>query len=292
VVALRTIVVALIGSAATAGLARLARRNGVAARLRPDPPRRRQLPSFLRARLADALDAAALTTTPESAVEVWGFAVLITAVVGLGLSPATSTFMGGAVAIGLPFGLVARGSRRARLVAASVPDGLELVGAELRAGGTVPGAIAAVANRDGPLAADMTRVRTRVRLGASLDDALHAWARERPVFGVDAAAGALALSTNVGGKAADALDGLAASLRERLAVAAEARSLSAQARYSAWVIGLLPVGWFVVAAVTDPRSLHSLVASDAGRVCAAVGLGLELLGVWWMRVILRGGGEW
>ncbi len=96
----------------------------------------------------------------------------------------------------------------------------------------------------------------------------------------------------MGGHAADALDGLAASLRERLAVAAEARSLSAQARYSAWVIGLLPVGWFVVTAVTDPRSLQPLVGSSAGRVCAAVGVGLELLGVWWMRVILRGGGEW
>jgi tight adherence protein B len=289
---MRTIVVALIGAAATVALARVARRDGVAARLRTELPRRRRLPTFLRDRLADALDAAALIATPESAVEVWGFAVLIAAVVGLGLSPATSTVMGLAAAIGSPIALVAAGTRRARLVAAAVPDALELVGAELRAGGTVPSAIAAIANRDGPLAADMTRLQSRLGLGASLDDALHAWARERSVFGVDAGAGALALSTSVGGHAADALDGLAASLRDRLAVAAEARSLSAQARYSAWVIGLLPAGWFVVTAVSDPRSLHALVASDAGLLCAAAGLGLELLGVWWMRLILRGGGEW
>jgi tight adherence protein B len=200
--------------------------------------------------------------------------------------------MGLAVAIGAPVALLSAGTRRTRLVAASVPDALELVGAELRAGGTVPSAIAAIANRDGPLAVDMTRVQSRVRLGASLDDALRAWAQERTVHGVDATAGALALSTTMGGRAADALDGLAASLRERLAVAAEAHSLSAQARYSAWVIGLLPIGWFVVTTFTDPRSLLPLVAADAGRVCAAVALGLELLGVWWMRVILRGGGEW
>jgi tight adherence protein B len=96
----------------------------------------------------------------------------------------------------------------------------------------------------------------------------------------------------VGGRAADALDGLAASMRERLAVAAEARALSAQARYSAWVIGLLPLGWFAVATVTDPRSLSPLVATGAGRVCAAAGLALEVLGALWMRAILRGGGEW
>jgi tight adherence protein B len=246
----------------------------------------------LRTRLANALDAAALSTTPESAAEIWCFGVLLAAVVGLGLSPAAGVVLSATVAVGLPVALATAGSRRARLLAASVPDALEIVGAELRAGSTVPNAIAGIANNDGPLAADMTRVRSRVGLGASLDDALRAWARERPVFGVDAAAGALALSTNVGGNAADALDGLAASLRERLAVAAEARSLSAQARYSAWVIGLLPVGWFVATTLTDPRSLHPLIATDAGRLCAAIGVGMELLGVWWMRVILRGGGEW
>jgi tight adherence protein B len=288
----RTIVVALMGSASTFVLARAARRTDIAARLRTDAQPERRLPPFLRARLANALDAAALTTTPESAAEMWCFGVLIATVVGLGVSPAASIVLDAAAAIGLPVVLVAAGGRRARLLTASVPDALELVGAELRAGGTVPSAIAAVASHDGPLGTDMARVRSRTGLGASLDDALHAWARERPVFGVDAAAGALALSTRVGGHAADALDGLAASLRERLAVAAEARSLSAQARYSAWVIGLLPVGWFVVTTVTDPRSLHPLVATDAGRVCAAVGLALEVLGVGWMRVILRGGGEW
>jgi tight adherence protein B len=192
----------------------------------------------------------------------------------------------------MPLVVVAGGARRGRLVAAAVPDALEQVGAELRAGGTVPTALAAIAGGNGPLAIDITRAQTRIGLGASLDDALLAWARERPVFGVDAAAGALALSMRVGGRAADALDGLAASLRDRLAVAAEARALSAQARYSAWVIGLLPLGWFAVTTVTDPRSLRPLVATTSGRVCAAFGIALEALGALWMRTILRGGDEW
>ena len=289
---LRTIVVAVTGSALTLTMARAARRHGIAARLRREPVPGRRVPPFLRERLAEALEAAAIAATPESALEVWGCAVVIAAVVGAGVSPVASAVLGVVVAVGLPVALGAAGARRDRLVVAAVPDTLELVGAELRTGGTVPIAIAAIADRDGPLADNLTRVQSRVGLGASLDDALRAWARERPVFGVDAAAGALALSTRVGGQAAEALDGLAASLRERLAVAAEARSLSAQARYSAWVIGLLPVGWFVVTAVADPHSLQPLVATDAGRMCAGVGLGLEALGVWWMRVILRGGGEW
>ena len=99
----------------------------------------------------------------------------------------------------------------------------------------------------------------------------------------------LALSATVGGPAADALDGLASSLRDRLSVIAEARALSAQARYSAWVIGLAPAGYLVSTALVDPRSVQLLVSTAAGRVCAVVGLGLELLGAAWMRAIIRAG---
>jgi tight adherence protein B len=286
------VVVALIGGGVTVALARVARRSAVASRLAIEPRRRPVVPRFVRSRLACALDDAALAMSPDDALALWGLASVIAAMVGLGLSAAVGVVAALGVAIGLPVLLRSTGSRRARLVAAAVPDALEQVGAELRAGGTVSTALAAIARGDGPLAVDTTRAQTRVGLGASLDDALHAWTRERPVFGVDAAAGALALSTSVGGRAADALDGLAASLRERLAVAAEARALSAQARYSAWVIGLLPLGWFAVTTVTDPRTLRPLIATDAGRVCAAVGVALELLGALWMRTILRGGGEW
>ena len=289
--AVHAIVVALIGGALTIALGRAARRRAVATRLRAER-RRRAMPPFVRVRLARALDDAALATSPEDAVQVWAVASVVAAVVGLGVSPAVSVVATLAVALGLPGLLRAGRSRRGRLVAAAVPDALELVGAELRAGGTVATSLVAIANGDGPLAADLTRVQSRTGLGASLGDALQAWTRERPVFGVDAAAGALALSATVGGRAADALDGLAASLRARLAVAAEARALSAQARYSAWVIGVLPLGWLAVTTVADPRTLSPLVSTDAGRICAASGLALELVGAFWIRTILRGGREW
>ena len=81
----------------------------------------------------------------------------------------------------------------------------------------------------------------------------------------------------------------AAVQRDRLSVAAEARALSAQARYSAWVIGVAPVGYVVGSAAIDPRSLHALIGTGSGRACACVGIGLELLGALWMRAIVRGG---
>jgi tight adherence protein B len=244
---------------------------------------------LVRRPLAQALDDAALESTPEQAIEVWLLAIGIAALVGSGLAPATGGVGAIAVIVCGPVALRLGRHRRERLVAAAVPDVLEQIGSELRAGGTVTTALTGIAHGDGALAADAARIETRVRLGAGLSDALQSWARERRAVGVEVAAGALSLSATVGGPAADALDGLASSLRARLSVIAEARALSAQARYSAWVIGLAPIGYLVSTAVVDSRSVQSLVGTGAGRTCVVLGVGLELLGAVWMRAILRTG---
>ena len=286
---MHTLAVALIGSALCVVFIGVGRRHAVADRFRPGTAPGRLLPRLLRDPLGRALDDAAVATTPEHAVEVWLFASGIAAVVGFGLSPVAGLLAGVGVLLGGPIVLRTARQRRARIVAAAVPDALENVGAELRAGGTVAAAIVIIARGDSPLAPDLLRVDTRVRLGASLPDALEAWARERPVGGIEATAGALSLSTTVGGRAADALEALASSLRDRLAVAAEARALSAQARYSAWVIGVAPIGYLCANAVIDPRSMHALLGTSAGRLCAFAGIGLEALGAVWIRAIVRGG---
>ncbi len=141
----------------------------------------------------------------------------------------------------------------------------------------------------------MARVDARARLGAGLSDALAAWPRERRAPGLAAAAGALALSSTVGGRAADALEELAASLRDRLAVAAEAARSRRRHGPRRWVVGAAPIGYLAYSALADPRALHALIGTTTGRVCAAIGLGLEALGALWMRRILAGGdgaGRW
>src|SRR5207244_8971687 len=127
-------------------------------------------------------------------VDLWLTASGTAALVGIALGVAVGVLTGLGVFVGLPCALLSARSRRARLLAAAIPDALERVGAELRVGGTVPTALSALAPEDGPLAADFARVESRVGLGASLPAALEAWARERSVLGRDAAAGSVALS--------------------------------------------------------------------------------------------------
>ncbi len=288
---MRGLIAGVIGTSMTMWLARAARRYTVADRLRSSPSRpARGIPEWLGTRLERSLDAAALDVTAQRAISTWLWSVAVAAVVGTGFGgPGTGVGLAFVVGVGVPVVVLAMDERRARQIASAVPETLERVASELRSGGTVTTAIGAVAAGDGPLAGDMERIGARVRLGASLVEALGAWSKERCVAGVDASAGALAMCSAVGGRSADALDGLATSLRDRLGVAAEARALSSQARMSAVVVGGAPVVYIAWSALVDPHALQVLTGTLFGRACLGFGLGLEALGGWWMRSIVRSG---
>jgi tight adherence protein B len=71
-------------------------------------------------------------------------------------------------------------------------------------------------------------------------------------------------------------------------VAAEVRAQSAQARLSAAVLAGLPLAVALFAAATDDRVLAFWLGSSVGRLCLAVGLGLQALGVGWIAHLVRG----
>ena len=152
--------------------------------------------------------------------------------------------------------------------------------------GTVMSALEALALDATVLGDDCRRIVNRLALGDSLADALHAWAAAADAPPVMAAAGAIAVAVHSGGASAGALDGLAASLRDRLAVAAETRALSAQARMSALVVGCAPFAYTVFTALIDPRTFRFLVGTAPGRICVLTATVLELAALVWTRVLL------
>lgn len=252
--------------------------------LQPVP--RWRVPARVRVRLAAALDAADLTVAPETAIERWALVVGAAAVSCAFVAPALVVPALVVGVAGAPVALHLCRTRHERRFAAALPEALEQVAAELRGGGSVAGALERVAGSDSPVARDLHRVHTRTRLGLSLRDALTSWPAEHDAPGVRASAGALAVAASLGGYAADAIDGLATSVRHRLDAAAEAQSLSAQARLSAVVVGAAPLGYLAFASLLDARAVSALVGTGIGRACLVVGLGLEALAALWIRRIV------
>ena len=117
-----------------------------------------------------------------------------------------------------------------------------------------------------------------------------AWSSERAVVGVDASAGALAMCASVGGRSADALDGLATSLRDRLGGRGRgARAVVAGADVGAGRRRRAGRVHRVVGAGRSARAARAHRHRRSGARASSLGLGLEALGGWWMRSIVRSG---
>ncbi|HEX5615204.1 MAG TPA: type II secretion system F family protein [Acidimicrobiia bacterium] len=284
-----TAIVATVGVGVSIVLARAARRGGARDRARALRPRRtpRGLPAPLADALGRALRDADLDLAPLDAVRITVLAAGAAALVAGSVAVALAVPVACAAVAGAAVGLHVARARSARQVTAAVPELLEHVASELRAGGSVAGALDSAVERGGPLTRDLERIRSRRALGGALDDALERWRGERRAPGVTEAAAALVVAWEVGGAAADALDALAASLRDRQSVLAEARALATQARLSAAVVAGAPVAYLVWSALVDRRAVAALVGSPIGRVCLVAGLALDGVGALWSRRILR-----
>ena len=166
---------------------------------------------------------------------------------------------------------------------------LERVASGLRAGLSLQAALSAtVPAVDWPLRADLDDLDRDVR-AAGWAVGLARWA-ERPggSEAVALATRSLDLGATTGGEVARAVDRVASTLRDRMEAQAELRALSTQARASAAVLGLAPLGFCALLATVEPAVPRILLTTPIGWVCLAGGLGLEVIGAAWMGRIVAG----
>lgn len=269
-----------------------ARRCSVAARLtRPcdgdDPPAERLLsaPAWLEHRLQTVgvdWPAERVWSTWLTTVSVLSAGALFIGGPGLGVIAALGCVVAPASAA-----RALRGRGAARLEA-FLPAALEAIARGLRSGASLRQAVDESARvTTGTLGTDLARVAAEADRGVPVVDALEAWSARRPLPGVRLAVAALALGAETGGAQARAIDGVAATLRQRLAVAAEARALATQARASAAVIAVAPLVFCALASIADPRLGEFLLRTPLGLLILVAGLGLDAAGALWMAHLTR-----
>ncbi len=183
-----------------------------------------------------------------------------------------------------------RRRRSERNIATGLPQLCEDIARSLRAGLSLQSALGEAATSDLPrdLRSDVALVVERCGNGVTTSDSLRTWRDDRvEVAGVALTVTALDLAASAGGRVAQAVDGVADTLRSEVALAAEIRSLAAQAEASAALIAVLPLVFGFVAGGTDPETVRFLFATQLGRLCLAGGLALDIVAFAWMRRIVR-----
>ncbi len=126
-------------------------------------------------------------------------------------------------------------------------DALNLMVNGLRSGYSVMQAMEAVSREmPPPIAAEFSRVVQEVQIGIALDQAMNNMLRRIKSDDLDLVVTAINVQREVGGNLAEILDVISFTIRERVRIKGEIRTLTAQGRYSGYVISLLPIGLALV----------------------------------------------
>ena len=210
-----------------------------------------------------------------------GFGALQAGAVGAAVGMAV--FVAGAMVA-----LRANRHRRARVIEAQLPGFLEAIARGLRTGLQLgPATVEAAFSTPPPLHHEVAPLADELRRGLRSADVFDRWAHRRPGSGAGLAAAAMAFAATAGGARARAIDGVAATLRDRAALELEVRSLTSQARVSAMMIAALPAGFMLLSSSVGDQSAGFLFTTRLGLVILASGLALDGIGALWMRRIVN-----
>lgn len=179
--------------------------------------------------------------------------------------------------------------RRRSSLADDVAPTLDALARATAGGHSLPRAIAALPSSvERPFSQLLCEAVTHSAVGQPLHEALAHLNSEQPGPEVALALTTLEMLARYGGSVPLALDRAAVTVRERRAAVHERRAHAAQARLSAVVLSILPIGFVFWGLQSDRRTERFLLHQHTGWWCLAVGLVLNCSGWFWMRHLIGG----
>jgi tight adherence protein B len=203
--------------------------------------------------------------------------------------------VGGIIGFFLPrFWLGRRKGGRLNAFNKNLPDTITLIANALRAGSSFLQAIELVVRESRPpISTEFGRVIREVNLGLPFEQALENMVRRVKSDDLELMATAISIQHTVGGNLAEILDSIAYTIRERVRIKGEIRTLTAQQRLSGYVVGFLPIGLAGFIYLAAPKFFDPMFAKPpevlglpAGVIIMFVGGFMMFLGFMFIRKIV------
>lgn len=206
----------------------------------------------------------------------------------LGRPPIFGAVLALALAV-LPWWRVSvRLKKRVDRIERQFPEALDLMSRAMRAGHAFPTAVKMVADEmPAPLGHDFRLLFDEMNYGVPTNEALLHLADRVPVPDVSYFVIAVMIQRESGGNLAELLDKISAIVRERLKLLGEVRTLSAEGRLSAVILTSLPFGVALAVNLVNPKFMAVLWTDPMGLKVVGGAMFLMLLGILWMRKIIR-----
>jgi len=242
-------------------------------------------------KLGDRLEGAGIALKPAE----W---LLIHAGIAMGTAAMLFAFTGGNILFGL-VGLVVgaflpwtwlgmKRSRRLKAFNGQLAGCLQLMAGSLQAGLSLAQALDTVV-REGqePLAGEFRRALVETRLGVPIEAALESIGDRMESADFAWTVMAIKIQREVGGNLSELLLNVAATLREREYLRRQVKALSAEGRFSAYILLALPPAIMAYMTVTNPTYLHPLLHTTIGYFMLGVMVLLMVMGYYTMKKMIK-----
>jgi tight adherence protein B len=169
--------------------------------------------------------------------------------------------------------------RRSEALRKQMPDAAMLMAGALRAGASVPTAIAQMASEiRPPLSQEFELFMREQRLGVSFEQALDNLEARIPLEDMALFGSAMRVSRETGGNLAETLERLAETLRQKLTIEGKIRALTAQGKLQGIIVALLPFALMFVLIKMEPEAMSKLFTTWYGIAVVGFIVVMEIVG--------------
>lgn len=161
-----------------------------------------------------------------------------------------------------------------------LPETLSLIANSLKAGfGLLQSLDLAADQMDHPVSTELATTIHEMNVGSSVEEALIALNERTESYDLDLVITAILVQRSVGGNLSEILETVAATMRERIRIRGEIKTLTAQQTMTGIIIGMLPVAVGSVFMIVSPEYMTVLFTENAGRIALGVAVVLESIGL-------------
>jgi tight adherence protein B len=170
-------------------------------------------------------------------------------------------------------------ARWIRKFESQLPDAIDMVTNALRAGYAFQGAMELVGQEIAePLGTEFTQFYEEQNLGMDVRTALMALQQRVPSLDLKMFVTAVLIQRESGGNLSEVLENIAGVIRSRFRIQGEVRSLTAQVRLSAKILGLLPIVVVIMITMINPEFIAPLFDETVGRILLASAAVSQVIG--------------
>lgn len=216
---------------------------------------------------------------------VLGGGLFFTLITGNPAAGIVAAFLGGY----LPhFGLRMAKARRLVKFNGQIGDALVIIANSLRSGFSFLQAMDMVRKElPNPIAKEFGAALQEMNWGTPTEEALLNMASRVNSEDLELVVTAVLIQRQVGGNLAEVLDNIANTIRERVRIKGEIKTLTAQGRISGLIIGLLPVILTTVIFFLNPEYIKLLFTSKAGLMMVSFAVLSQILGLTLIKKVVQ-----